>query len=163
MQFLRLIIGIVVIVTLQGCASNVVFEQNNPVNCHGWKMTDTLLYEVTVEDIQQKYDLSINIRHRDVYEFMNVYLNIETQMPNNRIKKEVISVPLCDDGGKWYGNCSGDICFQRVFLMKKLIFPATGKYVFRINQEMRTEELPNILDVGVRLEKSIKKVMKEDV
>jgi gliding motility-associated lipoprotein GldH len=134
----------------------VVFEKNLPINCDGWRLDDSLVYEVKIDDIQQKYDLSINVRHRDIYEFMNLYVNIITRMPNNSIKKEIISLPLCDDGGKWYGNCSGDVCFQRMYLMKNVVFPIAGVYTFRINQEMRTEELRNLFDIGLRVEKSKK-------
>lgn len=156
MRLLYWVIMIGCISTMTSCRNEVVYEKNQPINCDGWKINDTLVYQVTINDIQQKYDLSINVRHRDVYEFTNVYLNIITIMPHKAVKKEVISLPLCDDGGKWYGNCTGDICFQRVYLMRKVIFPAAGIYEFRINQEMRTEELANLFDIGLRVEKSTK-------
>lgn len=148
---------VVLSLILTGCQTEMIFEKNQPINCYGWKINDTIVFDVKIEDIHQKYDLSLNVRHRDVYEFMNLYLNVITLLPNNELKKEVISLPLCDDGGKWYGNCTGDVCFQRIYIMRKVAFPIAGTYSFRINQEMRTEELENLFDLGLRVEKSKKR------
>jgi len=153
---------ILILCTLYSCQSDVVFEKNIPINTYNWEVTDTLKFEVDVEDTSSKYDLSLNVRHRDIYDFMNLYVKIITILPNGEKKNEVVSLPLCDDGGKWLGKCSGDICFSRIILMRKIIFPQKGNYQFLINQEMRQENLKNILDLGLRLEKSKKKVYKEE-
>ncbi len=154
---------LILLLTLSiGCERNSYFDKNIPIDCFGWKMTDTLLYVVDINDVNQKYDLSINIRHRDIYEFMNIYLNLETILPNGEIKKEIVSIPLCDESGVWQGKCSGDICYQRVYLMKRILFPVKGKYLFKLNHEMRIEKLKNIFDVGLRIDHSVKKVYKEN-
>lgn len=153
---------VVGVVMSYGCQTDVLYEHNIPINCNGWNVEDTLVYSVNIQDTTQRYDISVNVRHRDIYEFMNLYVNVITQMPNNQVKQEVISLPLADDGGQWYGSCTGDICFQRVFIMKKATFSIPGVYTFRINQEMRTEELDDIFDMGLRIEKSQKKIYKKD-
>lgn len=158
---LRLTLAFILIIHLTGCENEVLYDYNQPINCYGWKLGDTLVYEVKIKDIDKKYDISLNIRHRDVYEFMNIYLNIITLLPDNSVKQGVISVPLCDDGGQWYGRCTGDICFQRLYIMKKIVFPVPGKYIFKINHEMRVNELCNLFDLGVRVEQSKKKLYKE--
>lgn len=144
-----------------GCQSDVLYEQNIPVNAFDWEVNDTLNYEITIDDTSEKYDLSVNIRHRDIYDYTNLYIKIQTIQPDNKATSQVISLPLCDDAGKWLGKCSGDICFNRIYLMKKIIFPVKGKYKFLINQEMRQDHLKNILDIGLKIEKAKRKNYKE--
>lgn len=153
----RLVFILFALIMLLACNKDVVYEENMPVNCHGWQVEDTLIYSAKIKDTLQAYDLSVNIRHRDVYDYMNVYLKIETILPSGLHKVETISLPLCDDAGKWYGRCTGDICFNRLRIMQKVRFPEVGTYQFRIKHEMRVDALDNILDVGFRVEKSIQK------
>lgn len=147
---------------IYGCQTGVLFEKNIPVNTFGWNLTDTLNYEVVIPDTLQKYDLSISLRHRDIYNYTNLYLTIITQLPTGEVKRELVSLPLCDEGGKWLGKCSGDVCYAHILLMKKIIFPRTGHYKFKIVHEMRQTELKNILDIGLRIEKSKKKIYTQD-
>lgn len=144
------------------CQYNSLYEENIPVNAYDWATTDTLKYEINIDDTLAKYDLSVNVRHRDIYDFTNLYIKIMTQFPSGESKSEVISLPLCDDAGKWLGKCSGDICFNRIYLMRKLKFQQKGKYTFHINQEMRQDHLKNILDLGLKLEKSQQKIYIEN-
>jgi gliding motility-associated lipoprotein GldH len=146
---------------LIGCQSDVLYEQNIPVNAFDWEVSDTLKYEINIDDTTEKYDLSVNIRHRDIYDYTNLYLKIQTMHPTGEVISQVISLPLSDEEGKWLGKCSGDICFNRVYLMKKIMFKSKGKYKFYINQEMRQDHLKNILDIGLKIEKSKQKKYSE--
>ena len=145
-----------------GCQNEVVFEKNIPVSTFDWGLTDTLQYNVQIKDTISKYDISLAIRHRDIYEYLNLYVNIKTILPNGEIKSELVSLPLCDESGKWLGKCSGDICFSRILLLKKTVFSTPGNYTFLINHEMRQQSLKNVLDIGLRLTKSKKKVYSKD-
>ena len=145
-----------------GCDTNVIYEKSIPVSTFSWKIEDSLKYVVDIEDSSQRYDLSISVRHRDVYNYTNLYVKILTKLPSGEIKSEVVSLPLCDESGKWLGKCAGDICFSRILLLKRTYFPVKGEYTFYINHEMRQDQLKNVLDLGLRLEKSAKKLYTND-
>lgn len=146
---------IALVFSLSSCQEELVYDVNIPVRVHGWDLNDTIKFEAEIMDTVEAYDLSLNIRHRDVYEYMNLYIKVNSTLPSGIQKTEVISLPLCDDAGKWFGKCAGDICFQRVGLMRRVKFPEKGTYKFAINHEMRIKEIPDILDLGLRIEKSI--------
>jgi gliding motility-associated lipoprotein GldH len=143
---------------LIGCATDVVYEKSIPVNTYGWQINDSLKYTIDIADSTQRYDLSLAVRHRDVYDYTNLYVKIITKLPTGEIKSEVVSLPLCDETGKWLGKCAGDICFSRILLLKRTYFPVKGEYIFYVKHEMRVDELKNVLDLGLRIEKSAKKV-----
>jgi gliding motility-associated lipoprotein GldH len=147
---------------LIGCDTDVVYEKSNPVNTYGWHMTDSLRYIVNIDDSMQRFDLSLGVRHRDIYDYTNLYVKVITKLPTGEVKSEVISLPLCDESGKWLGKCAGDICFARILLLKRTYFPIKGSYAFYVMHEMRQDKLKNILDISLRLEKSAKKVYSQD-
>ena len=140
------------------CQTDVVYENTIPINVYGWNMADTLKFNLKIEDSAERYDLSLSVRHRDIYDYTNLYVKVISRLPNGEIKSEVVSLPLCDEAGKWLGKCAGDICFSRILLMKRTYYPIKGEYQFYVIHEMRQEKLRNLLDIGLRLEKSIKKV-----
>lgn len=125
-------------------------------------MTDSLRYIVNIDDSMQRFDLSLGVRHRDIYDYTNLYVKVITKLPTGEVKSEVISLPLCDESGKWLGKCAGDICFARILLLKRTYFPIKGSYAFYVMHEMRQDKLKNILDISLRLEKSAKKVYSQD-
>lgn len=158
----RILVAFFTLCSLIGCDTSVVYEKSIPVNTYGWRMTDSLHYEIDIQDSSQRYDLSVAIRHRDVYDYTNLYVKIITILPNGEVKSEVVSLPLCDESGKWMGKCAGDICFSRILILKRTYFPIKGTYRFYIIHEMRQEKLKNILDMSLRLEKSPPKIYTED-
>lgn len=154
----RVILCFICLSILIGCATDVVYEKSIPVNTYGWQINDSLKYTIDIADSTQRYDLSLAVRHRDVYDYTNLYVKIITKLPTGEIKSEVVSLPLCDETGKWLGKCAGDICFSRILLLKRTYFPVKGEYIFYVKHEMRVDELKNVLDLGLRIEKSAKKV-----
>ena len=58
--------------------------------------------------------------------------------------------------GHWFGDCLGDNCDIQVSIQQNAFFPLTGKYTFKITQDMRVNPLPYIKDVGMRVEQAAK-------
>jgi gliding motility-associated lipoprotein GldH len=67
--------------------------------------------------------------------------------------KDTIEVILADNRGKWLGSGLGDIWDLQQIYKENIRFAQQGRYTFEYQQAMRTEKLPFILDVGLRVEK----------
>ena len=63
---------------------------------------------------------------------------------------------LADERGQWLGDGMGDIWDNRILFKKDFKFPQTGKYRFELEQAMRINPLPGIMDVGMRIERADK-------
>ena len=59
---------------------------------------------------------------------------------------------LADNNG-WKGSGMDDIYEHRVRILDLAGFPKPGTYSFTLEQIMRDDPLPHVLNVGVRLEK----------
>jgi gliding motility-associated lipoprotein GldH len=79
---------------------------------------------------------------------------LQTRYPQGTYSKDTLECILADQTGKWLGDGSGDIWDNQILFRKNFKFKRKGKYVFSLEQAMRLENLPQILDVGIRIEKS---------
>ena len=68
--------------------------------------------------------------------------------------RDTIECILADNSGKWLGEGSGDIWDNQILFKKGVRFRKTGTYRFTLEQAMRVENLPLIMDVGMRIEKA---------
>ena len=61
---------------------------------------------------------------------------------------------MADEKGKWLGTGVGDLYDNQIPFKRNVRFPLAGIYHFEIEQGMRLETTPLILDVGLRIEKA---------
>lgn len=144
---------------LVGCSDQVVFQASTSMPSWGWDRSDTLVYELDITDTVNTHDLFIDIRHTGDYPFSDMYLFVDLKGPGDRHLRDTVECLLADPTGRWYGKGTGFIFAQRTIDAKVLYklgnrFPASGRYTIRLEQAMRTEVLPGVLDVGVSVERS---------
>lgn len=147
--FLFLLSGV-----LSACQPGRVFEQNKAVPVQGWSYTDPLTFEVHIPDTTAAYHLFIQVRHTDAYAYSNLWLILETYLPDSSVFTEKVQLVLAEPDGRWTGNCIDGICFNSILIKNLVRFPQAGLYRFKLEQDMRENPLPSILDIGLRIERS---------
>jgi gliding motility-associated lipoprotein GldH len=94
------------------------------------------------------------VRHTNAYPYSNIWLNVYYKEPgDSSFTRTRVEIPLAEPSGKWLGRGMGEIYEQRMFI-DQLHLDRVGKYEMRLEQNMRVNELPEILQVGLRLEKT---------
>ena len=63
---------------------------------------------------------------------------------------------LADEKGAWQGSGIGDIWDNQLPIKKGVKFPLKGTYKFDFFHGMRFDDLPGIMEVGLRIEKEEK-------
>ncbi|MBN8703322.1 MAG: gliding motility lipoprotein GldH [Bacteroidetes bacterium] len=152
-NILLITIYLLLISTLSSCDKNRVFEENKQISDQLWNIDEKLSFEVNVTDTLSNHNFYINVRNADGYPYNNLFLFITTQFPNGKFAKDTLECILADESGKWLGEGLGDIWDNQIPFKRKVLFPLQGKYIFTLEQGMRAEELPLILDAGIRIEK----------
>jgi gliding motility-associated lipoprotein GldH len=140
-----------------GCDRNRVFENNIDIPDYIWNVKNKLSFDVTIEDTVSLHNLYVNVRHASQYPYANLYLFITIKFPNGKLAKDTLECVLSDGSGKWKGEGMGDIWDNQILWKPNVKFPLTGKYTFEYEQAMRTEQVPFVMDVGLRVEKAEKK------
>ena len=148
-----LLLTVLVAFFINSCDPLRVYEQNIRIPDGVWSHDNIIEFEVMVEDTSSSHNLYVNVRNASLYPTSNLYLFISTTAPSGHSVKDTLEVILADGMGKWLGSGLGDIWDLRQIYKENIRFAQKGLYTFEYQQAMRTENLPYILDVGLRVEK----------
>ena len=77
-----------------------------------------------------------------------------SDLPDGRTATDTLELVLADSQGRWYGSGLGDLLWYRIPYKRGVKFPLPGVYQFKLEQAMRVEALPAIVNVGFRVETS---------
>jgi gliding motility-associated lipoprotein GldH len=135
------------------CNSNRVFEENKEITKNNWDYNTPLSFKVNITDTVALHNMYINVRNAGFYRFSNLFLFVNTHLPNGITTRDTVEITLSSPEGKWLGDGLGDIYDNRYLFRKQFKFPMAGDYTFELIQAMRVNPLPGIMDAGVRIEK----------
>jgi len=140
---------------VSSCEQSRVFDKNIPLEKEGWFYGEAKLFEVEILDTAIAYNMYVNIRHTDEYPYNNIWLKLNTTLPDGTTQENKINVELSMLTGEWTGNCIDGICYTTVLVQHNFALQQKGKYVFSLEQDMRMNPIPYVLDVGIKVEKFI--------
>ncbi len=133
------------------------FEKNRDIPHSEWATDNRPVFELKLapEDTAYYYNIYVNVRHTDAYPYNNLWLLVSTQLPGDSAAvTRRVELPLADTYGKWLGSGMDDIFEHRIPIQQNAIFAKPGMYRFTFEQNMRQNPLPNMLSVGLRIEKA---------
>ncbi len=149
--------GITIIVflllTLSCGKRNNIYEHQKSIPDFQWSYDYKPAFKVSIKDTQAKYNIYTIIRHNDKYPFNNLWLIFHTISPSGEQKRERIELELAKKSGKWYGAGLGGMWEVLIPIKEKVSFEEKGLYTFKLEQHMRQNPLPAIMNAGIRIER----------
>lgn len=141
---------------LVSCDNNKIYEKYQKIPNGVWKQSEPVAFDIDITDTLQTSDMIVQVRTTESYPYRNLYMFMNTTFPDGGTAADTLMFLLFDEKGKPLGDCTGKYCNARFWIDHNIRFPATGRYRFEFTQAMRTEngELPEIMNLGLRLEKS---------
>lgn len=139
------------------CDTNRVYEENKGIDSGVWNVLDIKSFDVEVTDSTNAHNIFINVRNSGNYAFSNLFMFVTTTFPNGKTNKDTVECILSDQTG-WLGSGLGDIWDNQILYRRGVRFPLKGNYTFTYEQAQRSgdkaliENLPGIMDVGIRIE-----------
>lgn len=117
-----------------------------------WQKSDIKLYEFNLDQPATPYEIQVFVSHVYGYQFATVPLIAEITYPDEQISSVAFDLRLKDSSGAELGDCAGDYCdlTQKIRVPRPLV---AGKYKVRLMHQFNAEYLPNILALGLRVEK----------
>ena len=131
------------------------YEKSKPIPNHKWKSKMAVNDSFSITDTTALYNIYVILRHTDAYKYNNIWLETGLQAPGDSLFFQKMNIPLSDDATGWYGSGMDDIWEVRSKLSdrpRKFSKPGTYKYVLK--QLMRDDPLPEVMSVGLRVEKA---------
>jgi len=143
------------VLALYSCDSSRIFDEDLDMENAEWPIDSVRRFSVLVTDTAA-YDLFYKVRTASDYGYYNLYLRFTLEDSLHRvIQSELQEVILFDPKtGKPYGSGLGSIFTNDFPILQSYRFPHAGNYSFTVQQYMRTETLPGIHSIGLRIEKS---------
>ncbi|MFT3884518.1 MAG: gliding motility lipoprotein GldH [Flavobacteriales bacterium] len=152
------VLAIAAALLMAGCAKEVLFQADSEVPGGLWTRSYKPAFSFDVADTVGQHDVYLDIRHTGDYPYSNLYTFITLSGPDGRTLTDTVECTLADPTGRWFGKGTGFIFSDRfqahVLYRMHNRFPRPGRYTFTIEQAMRTDTLPGVIDVGVSVERS---------
>lgn len=117
-----------------------------------WSADSTLVFHPVLSDSVNEYQVLINIRHTDRYPYQNLWLFVDLQRDSILLRRDTIEAQMANERGEWQGQGISRYALPLLYLEGQTLIQ--GDYTLSIQQGMRTEKLPGITEVGVRIEVS---------
>ncbi|WP_301923241.1 gliding motility lipoprotein GldH [Ferruginibacter sp.] len=140
---------------LAACTRLDVFEKNTVIPNNQWSFALQPSVDFVIADTTASYNVFIVLRHTDAYRYHNLWLNVGTQAPGDKTRFNTFELVLGTDATGWQGTGMDDIWEVRKLITNGPVrFNKAGNYRFTLAQIMRENPLPNIMSVGIRIEKA---------
>ncbi|AXG69073.1 gliding motility lipoprotein GldH [Kordia sp. SMS9] len=145
-------------ILLISCDGNRVYDQYVSTG-NSWDKDTPLTFKFQQPDTIHKYNLFINVRNTNEYEFRNLFLIVNMNFPNGNVVKDTLAYEMAKPNGEWLGT--GMTTKESKLSYKPNVrFPFEGTYEVSIQQAMRKinepqgiQSLQGITEVGFRIEK----------
>mgnify|MGYP000887611743 CR=1 FL=1 len=145
---------IALLVSLFGCTSVGVFEKNIAIPDHSWHSNFQPEVRVDITDTTAAYRVYVVIRHTNAYEYNNLWVNLYRSVGADSFPPVRMNLTLASNDKGWLGTGMDDIYEQRVLITSpEGTRFKPGVQTFRIEQIMRRDPLPHVMNAGIRVEK----------
>ncbi len=136
------------------CNSIDLFEKDTVIPNYKWESNFSASGTFNVADTASLYNVYLVLRHTDAYDYNNIWLNAGLQPPGDSMQFQRINLLLGDDRNGWEGAGANDIWEVRKMISNGPRRFKKGEYRYNISQLMRESPLPQVMSVGIRLEKA---------
>jgi gliding motility-associated lipoprotein GldH len=140
------------------CDADRVYEENYTIEDNKWYIDTIPSFSFTINDTTIAYNIYYNVRNAISYPFYNLYVTyylIDEQ--GNQVSGRLQELTLMDaKDGTPLGSGLGDIFDHQILALGNYRFKKKGTYTFKIKQYMRQDPLPDIMSIGIRVEKANK-------
>ena len=149
---------ILIFFCLVSCDKKRVFDDYKSVG-DAWARDSIVEFNFKQEDTSQHYNLFVNLRANQSYQFSNLYIIVAMQRPGGFVKIDTLQYQMTNPDGSLLGNGFSDIKESKLFYKENVRFDTIGDYKVRIQQAVRqtgkiegVEALEGITEVGFRIE-----------
>lgn len=142
---------------LSGCMPAPYYQNAEGIPQNAWTYNFKPSFTFKITDTTTTYQPYFIIRHTQAYPYCNLWMWVSIKTPGDSIaKKERINITLAESSGKWMGRGMGEIYEQHMPLNlgDSIRIGKAGTYTVSFEQNMRINPLPEVLNVGLRVEKT---------
>ncbi len=140
------------------CDKKRVFDDYKSVG-NAWVKDSIVEFNFNQQDTTKLYNLFVNLRANQAYQFNNLYVIVSMERPGGLTKVDTLQYQMTNPDGSLLGDGFSDIKESKLFYKENLRFDTIGDYKVKIQQAVRQtgkiegiETLEGITEVGFRIE-----------
>ena len=140
------------------CDEKRVFDEYKTVGT-AWNKDTVVSFKLPKLDTLKKYNLFVNLRANDDYQFNNIFLIVAMEQPNGLSKIDTLEYQMADTDGTLLGEGFTDLKESKLFYKERVQFKFADKNKVHIKQAVRktgkvvgVTELDGVSEVGFRIE-----------
>jgi gliding motility-associated lipoprotein GldH len=136
------------------CSKNRIFAENKdmPSNFH-WEKDHLIEFFPQITDTLARYNFNFSFRHVYGFKLKKFDIKIVMSPPSGNAVKKIFTISLFDKNNKALSDCSGDYCDLETLIEENFKFKETGKYQFKITYNMDAPFIPNVMQLGLTIDK----------
>ena len=145
------------LVIMAGCLPSPYFQRVETIPGYNWDYQYKPVFKFNITDTQYTYQSYLIIRHTQAYPFNNIWMLVHIKRPGDTvIHHERVNVLMAEPSGKWLGRGMDEIWEQHLYLKLSdtALIGKPGTYEVSFEQNMRVNPLPEVMNVGLRVERS---------
>ncbi len=117
-----------------------------------WNTANLPTFNFKISDTTSFYNIYILLRHTDAYAYNNIWLNVTAIAEGDTAKTQQLNLKL-GDNKQWFGSSMDDIIEHRILITQNPVKLKKGNYTFILQHIMRDDNLQDVLNAGIRIEK----------
>jgi len=139
---------------MASCDKNQVYHKlDEDFTENRWQKNVVKEFDFEIEDAAPIYDFVLLFSHVSDYQFSSVPMKIRIEGPTGKAENIAIDLKIKEDNGKDIAECAGDYCdLKYTFKSKSKLEP--GKYKIYVGHSFKGPYLPNVIGVGLNVQKS---------
>ena len=148
---------LLVMIIFASCDKKRVFDEYKSVG-NAWHKDSIVTFNLPELDSTKRYNLFVNLRANNDYQFNNLFLIVALELPNGFTKVDTLEYQMAEPDGTLLGNGFSDLKESKLFYKENVRF--RSKYKVYIKQAVRengkilgVKALDGITEVGFRIEK----------
>jgi len=144
---------------ISSCTTSPYYQKQDAVPGTKWDYSFQPVYKINIPDSNYKYATYLIIRHDEAYPYANIWVRMRVKAPGDSTFNQGVRIErqLADPTGKWQSNAMaiGGIWehVMRIGPKETPQFTKPGTYEIKLEQVMRSNPLPSIMNVGIRVER----------
>jgi gliding motility-associated lipoprotein GldH len=140
-------------VILSSCSDTHIYHKYKKIPDYIWNYKLEVPFEFTIKDTIAYYNIYLNIRNAGIYPYSNIWIIASRQDASGVLTRNRYEFILANPDGTWTGSGLGDIIDNRFLIEEHIRFEQIGDYKYTFRHDMRIDNLPSIMDVGLEVEK----------
>jgi gliding motility-associated lipoprotein GldH len=139
---------------LFSCDKNKIYKKiDDDFKDNRWTKNDVRQFDFKVA-IAGSYDLNFVFSHVYDTPLSNIPVTVTVTAPDGIPEVLKMVMHIRDENGKQLGDCTGDYCdFKQPLYKGRKLMP--GKYLVSISNDFDYQYMPNVLGVGIEVNKSV--------